>query len=76
MSSLRGAVQKNHLFSEYFSSPFRLRSWVAERDGVEGNGTRIAGSMRVTVGDSFGAGGGSESCFLFCGIIGCGGFEE
>ena len=67
--SLRGAVQKNYLFSDYFGSPFRLRSWVAERDGVGGNGTRIAGSMRVMVRDSFGAGGGSEIRFLFCAII-------
>ena len=74
--SLRGAVQKNYLFSDYFGSLFRLRSWVAERDGVEGNGTRIAGSVRVMVRDSFGAGGGSEICFLFCAIIGRSGFEK
>ena len=71
--SLRGAVQKNYLFSDYFGSPFRLRSWVVERDGFKGNGTRIAGSMRVMVRDSFGAGGGSEICFLFCAIMECGG---
>ena len=32
--------------------------------------------MRVVARDSFGAGGGSEICFLFCAIIGRSGFEK
>ena len=67
--SLRGAVQKNYLFSDYFGSPFRLRSWAVEGNGIAGNGTWIAGSVRVSIGDSSGARGGSEIRFPFCAII-------
>ena len=67
--SLRGGAQKYYLFSDYFSSPFQLRSGAVERGDIEGLVTRIAGSVRVALRYSFGADGGSEIRFPFCAII-------
>jgi hypothetical protein len=75
--TLACAVQCRRIYCFLISSwPLPAAIVGGVRREIAGNGSRIAGSVRVVVGDSFGAGGGSEICFMFCAIIGRSGFEK